>query len=667
MKIKDKIVASIVAICFIGVLAMVLINYSFSKQSIEREAGTKIQGIATITAKELDNWIVVQKRSLEDIAGSLAYNNNYNYDYVFKFLKNISENNDKNTYFLCLKDGTFVSSSGQKPPKDHMLTNKEWYVKAVSEDDFYISEAKLDAKTNNMTVTVSMPFKKDGLLLGVVGSDISIEPLVKTVSKVKAGENSYAFLLDNKGNILTHNNKNYNPTSKKGYTNIGEILDGKLAKIMAQNNLDIRNRKVTDFDKIDRFFLFDDMKETGWKVGLAAYSKEVMGALDDAVNYSVITVIAIIALALSASIYIANSISDPIVRSVKIAEDIGNLNLTNNISIKDIKRKDEIGNMMRSYRMLIKKLKAFMKDMKASIKVNNLVYQETINKLSFLTNQAINTSAITGELSTGMEQVAATTMTVSKCTSNIDKATADFSAKVKEGAKTANKISKRAEKLSDQFFKAKSQTMELYNKSKEKVDEALETSREIDKINILSNAISGLIEQTNLLALNASIEAARAGKTGRGFAIVADKIRKSTKTSQEAMEYIKDIADGIVNAVNRLVDNTIYLSNFLEKDVMADYAMMMEAMNRYKEDGAMLDEMISDLSVNSEKLTTSINKISSSLKEISATIDNSTNATVNIADKNIIIANTLKEINSIMDKNKAVSQKLKEIVSQVKI
>ena len=107
----------------------------------------------------------------------------------------------------------------------------------------------------------------------------------------------------------------------------------------------------------------------------------------------------------------------------------------------------------------------------------------------------------------------------------IDGAISDFAEKVEEGATSSNEISTKADSLSLQFTQAKDNTINIYNKTKDEIQEAIEASKEVEKINVLSNAILEITEQTSLLALNAAIEAARAGESGRGFAVVADEIK----------------------------------------------------------------------------------------------------------------------------------------------
>ena len=107
--------------------------------------------------------------------------------------------------------------------------------------------------------------------------------------------------------------------------------------------------------------------------------------------------------------------------------------------------------------------------------------------------------------------------------------------------------------------------------------------------------------------------------------------------------------------------------NFMEKDVVKDYEIMVEAVNQYKEDGAYLNQLISDLHTTTEELAKAVNEISMSMRDITVTVEQSTISTTNIAEKNINIVNAINEINTIIEKNKDISERLGKIVSQVKL
>src|SRR5690606_18485270 len=126
---------------------------------------------------------------------------------------------------------------------------------------------------------------------------------------------------------------------------------------------------------------------------------------------------------------------------------------------KDLKRKDEIGQMYRSFQSIIEKQKVFMKDLQDSIEKNHEVYEKTIEKLNFLLSQAEETSATTEELSSGMEETSASTIAINESSVEIDKAISDFAEEVEEGASTSRDISTKAEGLNNQFITAKDNTM----------------------------------------------------------------------------------------------------------------------------------------------------------------------------------------------------------------
>ena len=118
----------------------------------------------------------------------------------------------------------------------------------------------------------------------------------------------------------------------------------------------------------------------------------------------------------------------------------------------------------------------------------------------------------------------------------------------------AEDTSATTEELSAGMEETSASTISI-NESSAEIDKAIKSSKEVEKIDVLSNAILEISEQTSLLALNAAIEAARAGDTGKGFAVVADEIRKLAENSNQTAGEIQNVTQSITEAVKQYKDD----------------------------------------------------------------------------------------------------------------
>ncbi len=240
------------------------------------------------------------------------------------------------------------------------------------------------------------------------------------------------------------------------------------------------------------------------------------------------------------SIKITRSIKAPVEKAAEQLELMSQGDFTFSISENAIKRGDELGVIARAMDALNTNLKK--------------VFNEIISSVHSLTSSATQLSSIAEEMSrtaesssnransvaTSSEEMSQTVVDIAKNTANI----ADSAKKAVDTAQQGNMIVERS-------VGEVKEIDETVNESARFVKSLGERSAHIGEI---VSVINDIADQTNLLALNAAIEAARAGEQGRGFAVVADEVRKLAERTAQATSEIEDMIKAIQNEVTKAVE-----------------------------------------------------------------------------------------------------------------
>ena len=128
-----------------------------------------------------------------------------------------------------------------------------------------------------------------------------------------------------------------------------------------------------------------------------------------------------------------------------------------------------------------------------------------------------------------------------------------------ENADDAGRLSSQSEKQANESLAVVSAATDTIHKVADGMTEASvtmeELSNKVTSINGIVQTIRGIADQTNLLALNAAIEAARAGEQGRGFAVVADEVRKLAERTTTSTQEISDIVGGVRQTTDAALEN----------------------------------------------------------------------------------------------------------------
>lgn len=189
-------------------------------------------------------------------------------------------------------------------------------------------------------------------------------------------------------------------------------------------------------------------------------------------------------------------------------------------------------------------------------------------------------------------------------------------------------IEERARKISDRSNQSKNQTEEIMVNIRKTMTASIEKSRSVIRINELTTNILGISSQTNLLALNASIEAARSGEAGRGFAVIAEEIRKLAESTKEAAKDIQNINVIVIDSVDGLVKNSNEILNYVSKNVMAVFCDFVETASIYKQDADNISDMLARFNSKSEALRAIAYDMANGIQEITKAVSESVNTVI---------------------------------------
>jgi methyl-accepting chemotaxis protein len=336
--------------------------------------------------------------------------------------------------------------------------------------------------------------------------------------------------------------------------------------------------------------------------GIQQKYDEIRKANTAATLILIIFAIVAIILCVLVSFTITGSITAPIRRNIETAKTLAEGDLSVDVAVD---RRDEFGDEMIAFKAMVEKWKALIAEVKGSATSVASASHEMSASAEQLAKGAAAQVERTIQVSTASEEMSQASLDIAKNTNNIAESAKVMVSTAQNGSGIVNKSVSEVKEIAKTVRKSSDLVKELGDQS--------------EKIGEIVLVINDIADQTNLLALNAAIEAARAGEAGRGFAVVADEVKKLAERTSKSTKEIGDM----IHAIKTGVDKAVHAMGEASESVKLGVELSNEA-------GAALSEIVnssSDLQSMVQQIATAIEEMNSTTDEIARDIEQVANVT----------------------------------------
>ncbi|GLC90032.1 methyl-accepting chemotaxis protein [Lysinibacillus piscis] len=622
ISLKTKLIFSFLVILLIPTLLIGIISYQSTKKQILIEQQANTTESIRLLNSNITNMIEPKVKDAQYFSqkfNQASLQENKVPELKALLTEYVNMHPEVELVYIGSADGEIFDAPTQQYPEGFDPRTRPWYEQAMaSKNQVSITSPYITQSTGDMVITITQALP-DGS--GVVGIDVNISTLATITSEIRIGETGFASLLDAQKLYITQPNKDSGTEATESY--ISQVYAKDAGTIVEE----------------DSHFLFATNELTGWKIIGTMFTAEATELAAATFNINLIIIVASVIIGIIFILFMIKSIVAPIKLLQQSALKISDGDLTEFIEVHS---KDEIGQLSEAFIAMKVSLKKLIRNVDQSTQH----VQSSAQNLSANAEQNIATSEQVAEAmqqvtistdkqTTGIEQNALSVEEIARGVVEV----ADSATQVSDLSSTAIQLAEDGGHTVTQTVNQMASIHTSVAQSNTMIQSLYDRTQEIGSILQIITAIS---DQTNLLALNAAIEAARAGEHGKGFAVVADEVRKLAEQSLHSTEQISTL----ITAIQQDTAQSVQAMGKASTDVEHGLQLTKETSDKF----AHIVESLRNIAPQLEGISAASEEISAVVEEVAATaIELSDHAKMNAAASEEVAASTEETLSSMQD------------------